>query len=64
VWLYDLLSRVMEFTFAAKRLERWERRDQVCSEEIRDAISEAEAIRGRNAATRPRCCGGPDARAA
>jgi VIT1/CCC1 family predicted Fe2+/Mn2+ transporter len=45
VWLYTLLARVLGFTFAAKLLERWERRDQVCYEEIRDRIAEAEAIR-------------------
>jgi VIT1/CCC1 family predicted Fe2+/Mn2+ transporter len=45
VWLYYLLSRVLGFTFGAKLLERWERRDQVCYEQIRDAIPEAEVIR-------------------
>jgi VIT1/CCC1 family predicted Fe2+/Mn2+ transporter len=45
VWLYYLLSRLLGFTFAAKLLERWEQRDQVCYEEIRDRVDEAEAIR-------------------
>jgi VIT1/CCC1 family predicted Fe2+/Mn2+ transporter len=45
VWLYCLLSRILGFTFGAKLLERWERRDQHCYEQLGAAIPEAESIR-------------------
>ena len=45
VWFYVLLSRVFGFTFAARLLERWERRDQQCYEELAAVIPEAARIR-------------------
>jgi VIT1/CCC1 family predicted Fe2+/Mn2+ transporter len=45
VWFYYLLSRILGFTFGAKLLERWERRDQRCYEELQAAIPEADSIR-------------------
>lgn len=45
VWLYYLLSRMLGFTFGAKLLERWERRDQYCYEQLQAQIPEAAMIR-------------------
>jgi VIT1/CCC1 family predicted Fe2+/Mn2+ transporter len=45
VWRYYLLSRVLGITFGAKLLERWEKRDQACYEQIQSRIPEADLVR-------------------
>lgn len=45
VWSYYWLSRIVGFTFGVKLLERWERRDQHCYEQLEAVIPEAESIR-------------------
>lgn len=45
VWRYYLASRLLGVTFGTKLLERWEKRDQACYEQLQSRIPEAELVR-------------------